>query len=358
MEWGGLLTSFTETRNQFAVRIWESFGKNIMSGLNDAFHKIAMGDWRGALKDVKKTASAFWDSLTKEIFGESKSLKDVGNIFGEKLKNIIMKLLPIATTAMNAYIDIVTLGLQKIAPIIMDFIDEVGTRLSFTKVEFDWGFKDGKPWVRPVVKTLQNTVSPDDIKISDINKSMLPGFSSWYDAKWKTVEGQQDVKNKSVREVMELFDREKGILSEGWMSPEGVYINSVDKMMKYTAGKQSFKDYHGSYDPRKDWDVAGLRKLMGEEHVRSLFKPEDYDAVKQAIEILAREGKAGLSAGMSQLVESLIQIKFDLYEGTAENPGRKVGSGSYTTGSGGKSSVMGELSNLVRVTEHTIKEAM
>lgn len=358
MEWGGLLTSFTETRNQFAVRIWESFGKNIMSGLNDAFHKIAMGDWRGALKDIKKTASAFWDSLTKEIFGESKSLRDVGNIFGEKLKNIIMKLLPIATTAMNAYIDIVTLGLQKIAPIIMDFIDEVGTRLSYTKVEFDWGFKDGKPWVRPVVKTLQNTVSPDDVKISDINKSMLPGFSSWYDAKWRTVEGQQDVKNKSVREVMELFDREKGILSEGWMSPEGVYINSVDKMMKYTAGKQSFKDYHGSYDPSKDWDVAGLRKLMGEEHVRSLFKPEDYEAVKQAIEVLAREGKAGLSAGMSQLVESLIQIKFDLYEGTSENPGKKIGSGTYTTGSGGRSAVMGELSNLVRVTEHTIKEAM
>ena len=358
MEWGGLLTSFTETRNQFAVRIWESFGKNIMSGLNDAFHKIAMGDWRGALKDVKKTASAFWDSLTKEIFGESKSLKDVGNIFGEKLKNIIMKLLPIATTAMNAYIDIVTLGLQKIAPIIMDFIDEVGTRLSYTKVEFDWGFKDGKPWIRPVVKTLQDTVSPDDVKISDINKSMLPGFNSWYDAKWKTTEGQQDVKNKSVREVMELFDQEKGTLSEGWISPEGVYINSVDKMLKYTAGKQSFKDYHGSYDPRKDWDVAGLRKLMGEEHVRSLFKPEDYEAVKHAIEVLAREGKAGLSAGMSQLVESLIQIKFDLYEGTSENPGRKVGSGSYTTGSGGRSAVMGELSNLVRVTEHTIKEAM
>lgn len=367
MEWGGLVTSFTETRNQIAVQIWESFGKNIMSGLNDAFHKISVGDWRGALKDVKKTASEFWSSLTETLFGESKSLNDVGNIFGEKMKSILMKLVPIATTAMGAYMDVVSLGLQKIAPIVMDFIDEIGTRLSYTKVELDWGWDKEKdrPWIKPVVSTLRNTVTGEQLgnHLAGANKDLasfgLPDLMEWYKGKWTTTEGQKELKeNKSIRQTLELYDRERHLTDEGWTTPEGIYINSIDKMLNYAASKKSYVDQYGKYDPRSERDVAGVKKLMGEKRVGYMFDDRDYENIRQAIDTLTNEGKAGMAAGIQHLVENLIQIKFDLYEGTSDNPGKKVGSSTYNSGQNGRSSLIGNLHDLVRVTQDSIKEAM
>lgn len=136
MEYTGLTNSFAESKNMIVTRLWEVFGKDLFSGLNEIFHKIATGNWKGAIKDLKTTISNLWDAITGDLFGKKISPGDAFKGILASIENLFWDVLPTLVKVVNKYIEIVGEGWKAVGKVGLKVLDELVTRLQYTQVKW------------------------------------------------------------------------------------------------------------------------------------------------------------------------------------------------------------------------------
>lgn len=144
MEFSALTTSMTESKNKIALRLWDVFGKQFMSGANDVLNLIAGGRWKDAFERVKTTIKGAWSSLTSELFGKEITPSSIWEGVKTGLKNFVAEALPILGKLVAEYVRLVGEGWAKIADVVQPIINDLVTRLSFTKIvpKIDWEKKE------------------------------------------------------------------------------------------------------------------------------------------------------------------------------------------------------------------------
>lgn len=135
MEYTGLTNSFAESKNMIVTRLWEVFGKDLFSGLNEIFHKIATGNWKGAIKDLKTTISNLWDAITGDLFGKKISPGDAFKGLLNAICELFWEALPSITKAVSKYVEIIGNGLLAVVDMVWPSINELVTRLSMVHLD-------------------------------------------------------------------------------------------------------------------------------------------------------------------------------------------------------------------------------
>ena len=119
-----------------ADKLWSSFGKDILSGLNDVLHSIATGsDWDNIWRNFKNAIAKAWGKLDwgkirqvgSDAWGAVKTKVfglDEDQSFLDTAKDKIWK---VATKLVDVWVSGVATAIDKLAPIISDFINWFNT---------------------------------------------------------------------------------------------------------------------------------------------------------------------------------------------------------------------------------------
>lgn len=142
MEYNSMRTSIGESVNAIGLTLWNAFGKDLMSGLNDVVYRIAKGDWRGALSDIKTTASKLWSKISKAMFGEQVTFDDGITKLKAKLTAWIDPILAVlegpVTKALGWFGARVLEMFAHITDVMWPWFADLINRFSTVHWDFDW----------------------------------------------------------------------------------------------------------------------------------------------------------------------------------------------------------------------------
>lgn len=156
MEYTALTESISNTRYRIAARLWDAFGKNFMSGVNDVFDRLADGDWAGAYEKIKRALSGLWENVTRMLQRGGIDTSNIKQNIKAAFANLVNGAVPVLAELVAQYVKIVGQGWKLIAETTIPWIDEIISRLSMTRFDI---VKDENSLTgfRLDVKTLQKS---------------------------------------------------------------------------------------------------------------------------------------------------------------------------------------------------------